>query len=147
MDPSHPPGSVTICRQCLHYADLLGRNIAQFRVFDPGTLAALVKEIEERDIACACEILRSWGIWGQLGKAPLSRDPVWLSELPPRSVTHGLDAPALSNKRKKMLRELRPDSSHLAAGWNLCRCVRDEVCSICSGLRDEEDDAHAGREA
>lgn len=144
MAPTDNFGAATICGQCLHYADLLGRNLASFRIFSPERLAGLLEETALEDCSCACEILRRWGVRGHDSKTPLPHSDVWLSELPPRHEQVRSGDAVTCDERNKMLRSLRPDSGHLAKGWNLCRCTERQVCSICRGLRYEEDDPSEG---
>lgn len=146
MDVPYPVRSVTICRQCIRYADLLGRNLAEFSLFDPGTFDAVLEEITRtsgEEDRCACEVLRMWGIWGQKPTSPLSRDPVWLSEMPPRNVKVRLNGKD-GDLGEKMLRSVRPDSLTLGAWRNQCRCSGGEVCTVCRRLHNEEDDLNAG---
>ena len=144
MAPSDTFGAATICGQCLHYADLLGRNLASFRIFSAERLARLLEETASEDCSCACEILRRWGVRGHNAQAALPHSDVWLSELPPRDEQVRSGDAVTRNERIEMLRSLRPDSGHLAKGWNLCRCTERQICAICRRLRNEEDDSPEG---
>lgn len=145
MDAQNPVGSIAICRQCFHYADLLGRNVADFWLLDPRALDALVKEIEMGDTACACSILRGWGVWYGEPETSLSHSDVWLRELPPRSVKARFEGKD-GERRFQVLQAVRPDLQDLGKRWHLCWCSGNAVCSVCSRLRHEEDDADAGPE-
>lgn len=145
MDASHPIGSIPTCRQCLHYSDLLGRELAYLWLIDSRALDALAQEISKDDIACSCAILRGWGIWFGEPETSLSHSDVWLRELPARSI-------ALRFKRKdgerafEVLCSMRPDLRYLGKRWNLCWCSGSKVCAVHSAVCDEEDDTPSGSE-
>lgn len=145
MDTQDTSGGIAICRQCLHYSDVLGRNIADFWLLDPRALDALVEEVSKSDRACACAVLRGWGIWYGEPETSLSHSDVWLSELPPRSIKIRF-ASADGYKRFEVLRSLRPDLTDLGKRWNLCWCSGNKKCPVCRGVRDEEDDVASGPE-